>query len=84
MLDFGHRIVLRSVASGKPPRDSPALNNLIAAGLVTIDDGRHELTAAGRFALEARKTTRLERIAWPVAVVCFVIVAVVSLIELFL
>jgi hypothetical protein len=84
MLDLGHRLVLRSVAAGKPPRESPALDNLVATGLVTEDDGRHELTAAGRIALDAGRTTKLERFGWPIVVVCLVIVAVVSVIELFL
>jgi hypothetical protein len=84
MLDFGHRVVLRSVAAGREPRDSPALANLVATGLVADVGDRHEVTEAGRIALAAGKTTRLERVGWPIVWVCLVIVAVVSVIDLFL
>jgi hypothetical protein len=81
MLDFGHRTVLKSVASGRATRASPALANLVAAGLVRETGGRHVVTDAGRVALEAGKTTRVERIGWPVAWVCLVIVAVASVLD---
>jgi hypothetical protein len=84
VLDFGHRTVLKSVAGGRRTRTSPALANLVAAGLVREIDGRHELTDAGRVALEAGKTTRLERFGWPVVWVSLFIVAVASVLDLLL
>jgi hypothetical protein len=84
MLDYGHRTILKSVAAGRARRASPALTNLIAAGLVRETDGRHELTKEGRAALEAGKTTRLERFGWPVVWVSLFIVAVASVLDLVL
>ncbi len=52
MLDFAHSLILRSVANGDQD-DSPALQTLIATGLVERgDDGRVSITPAGRVALE--------------------------------
>jgi hypothetical protein len=82
VLDWGHRIVLRSVARGGDTRPSPALENLIAAGLVRRTDAGLEVTPAGKVALEAAKATRLERIGWPVVWGCLFIVALASVIEL--
>ena len=47
----------------------------------------HVLAALGtarRIALDAGRSTKLERIGWPIVVGCLVIVAVISVIELFL
>jgi ribosomal protein S19E (S16A) len=82
MLDWGHRLVLRSVANGAHTRPSPALDNLIATGLVARTEHGTEVTEAGRVALAATKTTRLERIGWPVVWVCLFVVALASVIEL--
>jgi hypothetical protein len=82
MLDWGHRLVLRSVARDGSAAPSPALDNLIAAGLVRPTDNGHEITDAGKAALAAGKATRIERIALPVGAVCLVIVAISSLLEL--
>ena len=84
MLDWGHRIVLRSVASGGHTRPSPALTNLEAAGLVRPSGNEHtyEITDEGRAALAASKSTKLERVGWPIVWICLFIVAVSSLIEL--
>jgi hypothetical protein len=79
MLDWGHRLVLRSVAKGGHTRPSPALDNLLAAGLVARTEHG---TEAGRVALAATKTTRIERIGWPVVWVCLFVVALASVIEL--
>jgi len=84
MLDWGHRIVLRSVASGGHTRASPALTNLEAAGLVrpSGNERTYEITDEGRAALAASKSTKLERVGWPIVWICLFIVAVSSLIEL--
>lgn len=65
MLDWAHRLVLRSVARGDGD-DSPALRDLVAAGLVAErEDGGYDITPAGRVALDAASTrpARWERIA---------------------
>jgi hypothetical protein len=82
MLDWGHRIVLRSVANGGHTRPSPALTNLEAAGLVRAHEDEYEITDQGRAALAASKSTKLERIGWPIVWVCLFIVALASVIEL--
>jgi hypothetical protein len=82
MLDWGHRLVLRSVAKGGHVRPSPALTNLEAAGLVRARENAYEVTDAGRVALAASKATKLERIGWPVVWICLFVVAVASVIEL--
>jgi hypothetical protein len=82
MLDWGHRLVLRSVASGGNVRPSPALTNLAAAGLVRAHGETYEITDAGRAALAASKATKLERIGWPVVWICLFVVALASVIEL--
>ena len=84
MLDWGHRLVLRSVAKGGHTRPSPALTNLEAAGLVRerANQRSYEITDQGRAALAASKSTKLERIGWPVVWVCLFIVALASIIEL--
>ena len=84
MLDFGHRTVLKRVASGHSARPSPALTNLVAAGMVRETETGHDVTDTGRVALEAGKTTRVERFGWPVVWVCLFIVAVASLLDLVL
>jgi hypothetical protein len=82
MLDWGHRIVLRSVANGAHTRPSPALTNLEAAGLVRAHGETYEITDEGRAALAASKSTKLEKIGWPIVWVCLFIVALASVIEL--
>lgn len=82
MLDWGHKLVLRSVAKGGHVRPSPALNNLEAAGLVRAREDRYEVTDEGRVALAASKSTKLERIGWPIVWGCLFIVALASVIEL--
>ena len=42
----------------------------------------YEITDQGRAALAASKSTKLERVGWPVVWICLFIVAVSSLIEL--
>ena len=66
MLDWGHRLVLGSVERGGHTRPSPALTNLEAAGLVRAHERTYEITEEGRAALAASKSTRLERIGWPI------------------
>jgi hypothetical protein len=82
MLDWGHKLVLRSVAKGGHVRPSPALINLEAAGLVRAHERTYEITDEGRAALAASKSTKLERIGWPIVWVCLFIVALASVIEL--
>ena len=82
MLDWGHRLVLRSVERGGHTRPSPALTNLEAAGLVRAHEDAYELTDQGRAALAASKATRLERIGWPIVWICLFIVALASIVEL--
>jgi hypothetical protein len=82
MLDWGHRLVLRNVDKGRDTRSSPALDNLLATGLVREHEGTYAVTPAGKAALKATKATKLERIGWPVVWGCLVIVAVASVIEL--
>ena len=82
MLDWGHRLVLRSVAKGGHVRPSPALTNLEAAGLVRARERTYEITDEGRAALDASKATKLERVGGPVVWVCLFIVALASVIEL--
>jgi hypothetical protein len=67
MLDWVHRLALTAVSRGDADV-SPALENLIACGLVTRsdNDGRLEITGAGRAALEASEPSRLE--AWSLRV----------------
>ncbi|MBA3891949.1 MAG: hypothetical protein H0X64_15625 [Gemmatimonadaceae bacterium] len=78
MLDWAHSLLLRAVADGDQD-DSPALRNLLAAGLVERrDDGTHAVTAAGQAALEAGEPSRAERVAWPVLGVCAVILLVAT------
>jgi hypothetical protein len=84
MLDWGHRMVLRSVAKGGHDRPSPALTNLQAAGLVRPNDRFYEITDEGRAALAASKSTKLERIGWPFVWVCLFIVALATVVELLL
>ena len=63
MLDWVHRLKLRSVAAGDDDPESPALDNLLATGLVArrAGDGGYEVTDAGRAALEAAEPGRGER-----------------------
>jgi hypothetical protein len=82
VLDWGHRLVLRSVARGGDVRPSPALTNLEAAGLVRAHERTYEITEEGRAALAASKSTKLERIGWPIVWGCLFIVALASVIEL--
>ena len=71
MLDSGHQLILRAVADGDADVASPALNNLLASGLVEErGDGRYAITAAGRVALEDDEPTRWERLVWPVLTIC--------------
>jgi DNA-binding PadR family transcriptional regulator len=63
-------------------RPSPALTNLEAAGLVRARERTYEITDEGRAALAASKSTKLERIGWPLVWVCVFIVALASVIEL--
>ena len=63
-------------------RPSPALDNLLATGLVRENEGAYAVTPAGKAALAATKATKLERIGWPVVWACLAIVALASVIEL--
>jgi hypothetical protein len=82
MLDWAHRLVLRSVADGDDDPESPALDNLLATGLVArCSDGEgYEVTPAGRAALEAGEPGRSERrfqtVALAVLAVCGAIILV--------
>ena len=84
MLDWGHRLVLRSVSKGGHTRMSTALTNLEAAGLVRVsgNERTYEITDEGRAALAASKSTKLERVGWPIVWICLFIVALASVIEL--
>jgi hypothetical protein len=61
MLDWAHRHVLAAVANGSTD-SSPALNDLVACGLVVAgpSPGTFELTSTGAKALELSKPSRLE------------------------
>jgi hypothetical protein len=81
VLDFGHKLVLRSVAQGDSD-DSPALRNLVASGLVERrDDGSCAVTAAGRVALEDDAPTRWERITCSVLCVALGIPGVSAVVD---
>jgi hypothetical protein len=81
VLDFAHRLVLQAVDKGDGD-DSPAMQSLVAAGLVArSDDGGYVVTPAGRHALEASAPSRWERILWPVLGVCAAIVLAGTIID---
>jgi hypothetical protein len=67
VLDRAHALTLRAAAQGKV-RDSPALRNLVAAGLVVeaAQSRGYELSPAGRAALVASTPSRLE--SWGVRI----------------
>lgn len=67
VLGWAHGLVLRSVARGASEDDSPALADLVAAGLVDRDEtGAPQITPAGEAALAAGVPSRLERIGWTI------------------
>ena len=81
MLDFSHRLTLQAAEKGKGD-DSPAMQSLVATGLVAqSDDGGYVVTPAGRHALEASAPSRWERILWPIFGVCGAIVLVGNIID---
>jgi hypothetical protein len=88
MLDWAHRVVLRSVADGDHDPESPALDNLLAAGLVArcADGEGYEVTPAGRAALEAGKPGRGERrfqtVVGAVLAVCGAVILVGWIVDL--
>ena len=88
MLDFAHGLVLRAVADGDDDPESPALDNLLATGLVTrcADGAGYEVTPAGRAALEAGEPGRGERrfqtVAGAVLAVCGAIILVGWIVDL--
>jgi hypothetical protein len=70
MLDWAHHVVLRSVEKGDTD-ESPALDTLIATGLVRRRDSSegYDLTDAGRAALKAGRSSRLDRwSSWGLAI----------------
>lgn len=81
MLDWAHGTTLQAVANGKDA-ESPALDTLIASGLVERGaDGSLRVTAAGEVALESDKPPRWERIAWPVVAVVGAVYAVLAVVD---
>jgi hypothetical protein len=67
VLDGVHRLVLRSVAQGDDDPASPALDNLIAAGLVERSGGSFRITPAGEAALAAGERKPWEK--WALGIV---------------
>jgi hypothetical protein len=88
MLDWAHRLVLRAVAAGDDDPESPALDNLLATGLVARRAGGegYEVTPAGRAALEAGEPGRGERrfqtVALTVLGICGAIILVGWIVDL--
>jgi hypothetical protein len=78
VLDWTHTLALRAVDRGDSD-DTPALRTLVASGLVERrEDGGCVVTPAGRVALDdgTTRSSRIERILWPVGVVCVAILAI--------
>lgn len=83
MLDFVHGLVLRAVADGDSD-DSPALETLVATGLVERRaDGGCAITSAGQAALDDEEPSRRERILLTVGAVCLGVLAVSMVIDWF-
>ena len=81
MLDWAHRVTLRSVDHGNGD-DCPALRTLVATGLVEEQpDGGYVVTQAGRVALQDDKPERWERIVWPIVGVIASVYVVVTVID---
>jgi hypothetical protein len=79
MLDWAHGLTLQAVADGDAD-PCPALDDLVAAGLVTSEG---QITPHGRAALAASTSSRGERLALRVAVASAAVFAIASVIELF-
>jgi hypothetical protein len=75
VLDFAHRLVLQGVAKGDAD-DCPALRTLVATGLAERTEDGYAVTPAGRVALENLRSSRWERILWPIAAVCVAVLVV--------
>jgi hypothetical protein len=75
VLDWAHRLVLDEVRQGDA-EESPALENLVAAGLVARVGDAYEVTDAGRAALDASEPSRLEAWSWRVLAAAGVVLAV--------
>jgi hypothetical protein len=75
VLDWPHRLALDAARDGTA-EPSPALDDLVATGLVVRDADRWELTDAGRAALAASTPSRVERWSWTVLAVCLVVLAI--------
>jgi 3-deoxy-D-manno-octulosonate 8-phosphate phosphatase KdsC-like HAD superfamily phosphatase len=58
VLTSSHALVLRAVALGQAPEDSPALRNLAIAGLIAPVDGVWALTQTGHAVLEIEGGTQ--------------------------
>jgi 3-deoxy-D-manno-octulosonate 8-phosphate phosphatase KdsC-like HAD superfamily phosphatase len=58
VLTSSHALVLRSVALGQAPEDSPALRNLAIAGLIAPVDGAWALMQTGHAVLEIEGGTQ--------------------------
>ena len=83
MLDGVHKAALKWVADGDPD-SSPAVENLLAAGLIRPREGAQgwELTPSGTVALERSKKTKAERRWWLLAATGGTVVGLVELGEL--
>ncbi len=79
MLDGPHRLVLRSVAQGDDDPTSPALDNLMATGLVARSDGVLRITPAGQAALAATVKKPWEKWALRIVAAGVVLLAVEQL-----
>ena len=73
MLDWAHRVTLKAVDRGDPDPEAPALDDLIATGLVRREHGAYEVTDAGRAALRLGEPSRFDRISNRVLAVGMVI-----------
>ena len=58
------------------------LRSVAKGGHVRPRERAYEITDEGRAALAASKSTKLERIGWPVVWICLFVVALASVIEL--
>ena len=81
MLDWVHSVKLKAVANGDPDPEAPALDALLAAGLVRRrEDASYEVTENGHAALNAGEPTRIGNILnWVGVIAALILVA--SLIE---
>ena len=80
MLDWAHSAILEAVARGDETDETPALDDLVAVGLVErVSGAPHRLTPAGERALALGKPSRVERIAVRVMAVALVVFAIATI-----